>query len=80
MKRHTFRSRRMVGFFRAGYPADAPSLGHVALLAMCPGVLVSFGLPGEFVSSVIAAPEHNVHDPAYSFKLDRVADGIACES
>jgi hypothetical protein len=24
MKRHTFRSRRMVGFSRAGYPADAP--------------------------------------------------------
>ena len=36
MKRHTFRSRRMVGFFRAGYPADAPQRGHVALLAMCP--------------------------------------------
>ncbi|MDT5367167.1 MAG: hypothetical protein QOC62_1598 [Mycobacterium sp.] len=33
---HTFRSRRMVGFFRAGYPADAPRTGHVALLAMCP--------------------------------------------
>jgi hypothetical protein len=36
MKKFTFRSRRMVGFFRAGYPADAPQLGHVALLAMCP--------------------------------------------
>ena len=36
MKRHTFRSRRMVGFFRAGYPADAPQRGHMALLAMCP--------------------------------------------
>jgi hypothetical protein len=36
MKRHTFRSRRMVGFFRTGYPADAPQTRHVALLAMCP--------------------------------------------
>ena len=27
---------RIVGFFRAGYPADAPQLGHVALIAMCP--------------------------------------------
>jgi hypothetical protein len=30
MKKHTFRSRRMVGFFRAGYPADAPQQGHLA--------------------------------------------------
>jgi hypothetical protein len=36
MKKHKFRSRRMVGFFRAGYPADAPQLGHLTLLAMCP--------------------------------------------
>jgi hypothetical protein len=27
---------RIVGFFRAGYSADAPQLGHVALIAMCP--------------------------------------------
>ncbi|MDT5368761.1 MAG: hypothetical protein QOC62_3192 [Mycobacterium sp.] len=36
MKGHTFRSRRMVGFFSAGYPADAPQRGHMALPAMCP--------------------------------------------
>jgi hypothetical protein len=35
MKRGRFLSR-IVGFFRAGYPADAPQLGHVALIAMCP--------------------------------------------
>jgi hypothetical protein len=35
MKRDTFLSR-IVGFFRIGYPADAPRLGHVALIAMCP--------------------------------------------
>ena len=35
MKKHTFLSR-IVKFFRAGYPADAPQLGHVALIAMCP--------------------------------------------
>jgi hypothetical protein len=35
MKRHTFLSR-IVKFFRAGYPADAPQLGHAALIAMCP--------------------------------------------
>jgi hypothetical protein len=36
MKKHTFRSRRMVGYFRARYPADAPQLGHAASLAMWP--------------------------------------------
>lgn len=36
MKRHTFRWRSMVGFFRAGHPADAPQLGHLVSLAMCP--------------------------------------------
>jgi hypothetical protein len=36
MKKHTFVSRRMVGFFRAGYSADAPRLGYVSLIAMCP--------------------------------------------
>jgi hypothetical protein len=35
MKRQSFLSR-IVGFFRAGYPADAPQRGHVALIAMCP--------------------------------------------
>ena len=35
MNGHTFFSR-IVGFFRAGYSADAPQLGHVALIAMCP--------------------------------------------
>jgi hypothetical protein len=30
---------RMVGFFRAGYPTDAPRLGHVALIAMCPAAV-----------------------------------------
>jgi hypothetical protein len=35
MNGNTFFSR-IVGFFRAGYPADAPQLGHVALIAMCP--------------------------------------------
>jgi hypothetical protein len=35
MNGHTFFSR-IVEFFRAGYPADAPQLGHVALIAMCP--------------------------------------------
>jgi hypothetical protein len=35
MNGHTFFSR-IVGFFRAGYPADVPQLGHVALIAMCP--------------------------------------------
>jgi hypothetical protein len=35
MNGHTFFSR-IVGFFRAGYPADASQLGHVALIAMCP--------------------------------------------
>jgi hypothetical protein len=35
MNGNTFFSR-MVRFFRAGYPADAPQLGHVALIAMCP--------------------------------------------
>jgi hypothetical protein len=35
MKRNTFTSR-IVKFFRAGYPADAPQFGHVALIAMCP--------------------------------------------
>jgi len=35
MKRDTFVSR-IAKFFRAGYPADAPQLGHIALIAMCP--------------------------------------------
>jgi hypothetical protein len=35
MNGNTFFSR-IVGFFRAGYPADAPQLGHVALIALCP--------------------------------------------
>lgn len=35
MKKHAFVSRRMVGFFRAGYSADAPRTGYVALLALC---------------------------------------------
>jgi hypothetical protein len=35
MKRQSFLSRT-VGFFRAGYRADAPQLGHLALIAMCP--------------------------------------------
>jgi hypothetical protein len=35
MNGHTFFSR-IIGFFRAGYPADAPQLGHVALIAMSP--------------------------------------------
>jgi hypothetical protein len=35
MKGHTFLSR-IVEFFRAEYPANAPQLGHVALIAMCP--------------------------------------------
>ena len=34
---------RIVGFFRAGYSADAPQLGHVALIAMCPRPLASYG-------------------------------------
>jgi hypothetical protein len=36
MKKPTFISRRMVGFFRAGYPANAPRTGYLALVAMCP--------------------------------------------
>jgi hypothetical protein len=35
MNGHTVFSR-IVGFFRAGCSADAPQLGHVALIAMCP--------------------------------------------
>ena len=35
MNGHTFFSR-IVSFFRAGYPGDAPQQGHVALIAMCP--------------------------------------------
>ncbi|WP_156750861.1 hypothetical protein [Mycobacterium sp. 852013-50091_SCH5140682] len=35
MNGYTFLSR-MISFCRAGYPADAPRLGHVALMAMCP--------------------------------------------
>ena len=35
MNGHTFFSR-VIGFFRAGYPAGASQLGHVALIAMCP--------------------------------------------
>lgn len=35
MNGNTFFSR-IIGFFRAGYPADAPQRGHVALIAMCP--------------------------------------------
>jgi hypothetical protein len=35
MNGHTVFSR-IVGFFRAGYSADAPQLGHVASIAMCP--------------------------------------------
>jgi hypothetical protein len=50
MKRHTFRSRRMVGFFRAGHPAYAPQTGHVALLAMCPAATGVYGHPREVVS------------------------------
>ena len=34
MKRNSLLSR-IVGFVRAGYSADAPQLGHVALVAMC---------------------------------------------
>jgi hypothetical protein len=36
MKKHTFRSRRMVEFFRAGYSPNAPRTGQVAPAAMCP--------------------------------------------
>jgi hypothetical protein len=36
MKKHTFVSRRLVGFLRAGYSADAPRTGYVALVALCP--------------------------------------------
>ena len=35
MNGHKFFSR-IIGFFRAGYPGDAPQLGHVTLIAMCP--------------------------------------------
>lgn len=35
MNGNTFFSR-IIGFFRAGYPTDAPQLGHAALVAMCP--------------------------------------------
>jgi hypothetical protein len=35
MNKRSFLSR-LVEFFRAGYPADAPELGYVALIAMCP--------------------------------------------
>lgn len=27
---------KIVGWFRAGYPTDAPQFGHVALVALCP--------------------------------------------
>jgi hypothetical protein len=27
---------KVVGWFRAGYPAAAPQFGHAALLALCP--------------------------------------------
>jgi hypothetical protein len=27
---------KVVAWFRAGYPTDAPKFGHAALLAMCP--------------------------------------------
>ncbi|OBC01864.1 hypothetical protein A5784_17360 [Mycobacterium sp. 852013-50091_SCH5140682] len=35
MNKYTLVSR-IAGFFRTGYPTDAPRLGHVALIAMCP--------------------------------------------
>jgi hypothetical protein len=35
MNENTFVSR-IIRFFRAGYPADAPQRGHLALIAMCP--------------------------------------------
>ena len=35
MNGHAFFSR-IVGFFRAGYSADAPQLGYVTIIAMCP--------------------------------------------
>ncbi len=37
---------RIADFFRAGYPTDAPRLGHVALIAMCPAA-VSVVRPAE---------------------------------
>jgi hypothetical protein len=27
---------KIVGWFRAGYPTDAPQFGHAALVALCP--------------------------------------------
>jgi len=27
---------KIVGWFRAGYPQDAPQFGHVAVIALCP--------------------------------------------
>ena len=27
---------KIVGWFRTGYPTDAPQFGHVALVALCP--------------------------------------------
>ena len=44
MKRNSLLSR-IVGFVRAGYSADAPQLGHVALVAMCLRLLAWFGRP-----------------------------------
>ena len=34
---------KVVAWFRAGYPTDAPQFGHAALVALCPaGVYVPF--------------------------------------
>jgi hypothetical protein len=39
MNRTTIRKgmlTKVVGWFRAGYPMDAPQFGHAALVALCP--------------------------------------------
>jgi hypothetical protein len=45
MNTTAFRSgklNKVVAWFRAGYPTDAPQFGHAALVALCPaGVLVA---------------------------------------
>ena len=36
---------KVVGWFRAGYPTDAPQFGHTALLALC-GHVAGVGVAG----------------------------------
>jgi hypothetical protein len=39
MNRTTIRKgmlTKVVGWFRAGYPTDAPQFGHATLVALCP--------------------------------------------